>query len=354
MKRLFLTCLAGLLSAGALAQTPEPEAEAPPASPQLWKVCNETSFVLRLAIASPVSGKMTPRGWTRLRPGDCDTPDGTVGIQRFIYAESSNAHQGGIREWKGQTRLCAGDTDFTADATIDCSLQDLYMRDYIAVSPDDPVTSFVEAREFGSKAATAGIQRLLKDIGYDISRVDGLSGRRTSRTLSKFIEEQGLPKNLTVPEQIDALEEAAFSYVKDIGLTICNKSTERVWTAIGLRRVGNWESRGWWSIAPETCLQPFTESLKGADLHLYALQEDTPEDPETEDPRPDRKLISRAIQPAQFCIAEARFSALGRENCADQGYHAADFRILPTDKAGVMINLSDSDFAAPSAVGLRR
>ena len=362
MKRFALIMAALAVCANAAAQTDdsstetpnEPEATMPMSSPQLWQVCNETSFVLRLAIASPVSGKMTPRGWTRIRPGDCATPDGTVGIQRFIYAESSRAHQGGIREWKGSTRLCAGDTDFTADATIDCALQDLSLRGYIPVSPDDPVTSFVEEREFGSKAATAGIQRLLKDNGYEISRVDGLSGRRTNRTLSKFLEERELPKNLSIPEQIDALEEAAFNYVQDIGLSVCNKSTEHVWIALGLRKLGNWESRGWWSVAPDTCLQPYTETLKGADLHLYALQEDTPEDPEAEDPRPDRKLISRAIQPAQFCIAEARFSALGRENCADKGYHAADFRILPTDKDGTVINLTDADFAAPSAVGLRR
>lgn len=181
-----------------------------------------------------------------------------------------------------------------------------------------------------------------------------MTGRRTSRTLNKFLEDQDLPKNLSDPEKIDALEEAAFNYVEEIGLTVCNKSEEQVWTAIGLRKLGNWESRGWWSIAPDTCLQPFTESLEGADLHLYALQEDTPDDPETEDPRPDRKLISRAIQPAQFCIAEARFSALGRDNCADKGYHAADFRILPSDKVGTVLNLTDADFAAPSAVGLRR
>ncbi len=352
MRRFIVGLLTGLLAFNAAAQ--ENSTETAPTSPQLWKVCNQTSYVLRLAIASPVSGKMTPRGWTRIRPGDCATPDGTVGVQRFIYAESSRAHQGGIREWKGNTQLCVADTDFTADATIDCALQDLNTRGYIPVSPDDPVTSFVEEREFGDKATTAGIQRLLKDNGYEISRVDGMSGRRTTRTISKFLSDHELPKNLSDAEKIDALEQVAFNYVKDIGLTICNKSEEMIWTALGLRRRGNWESRGWWSVAPDSCLQPFTESLTGADLHLYALQEDTPEDPENEDPRPDRKLISRAIQPAQFCIAEARFSAMGRENCSDQGYHAADFRVMPTDKKGVTVELTDADFAAPSAVGLRR
>ena len=324
------------------------------AAPELWQVCNETSYVLRLAIASPVAGKMTPRGWTRIRPGSCETPDGTVGIQRFIYAESSPAHRGGVREWKGKAPLCTGPEDFTADTEQSCAEQGLETRPYIAVSPDDPVTSFVEAREYGGKAGDAGIQRLLKDNGYDISRIDGLAGRRTQRTLSTFLKDRELAQNLSQSQQIDALEQAALEHVKDIGLTLCNKSEERIWSAIGLRKKGLWESRGWWPIEPEDCLQVHKESLSGSDLHFYALQEDTPEDPENEPPRPDKKLTSVSVEPVQFCIAEARFSALGRENCTDQGYHAATFRVLPTDREGVTINLTDSDFTAASAVELRR
>ena len=339
-----------------LGLTPSVSAQtADTASPALWQVCNETSFVLKLAIASPVAGKMTPRGWTRIRPGSCETPDGTVGIQRFIYAKSSDSHRGGVREWKGKTPLCVSDADeFTADATLDCAEQGFETRNYIAVSPDDPVTSFVEAREYGGKAADAGIQRLLRDNGYDITRIDGLAGRRTQRTLSTFLKDQELAQNLSQAEQIDALEAAARKHVQKIGLTLCNQSEERIWSAIGLRQKGLWESRGWWSIEPENCLQVYKDSLSASDLHFYALQEDTPDDPENEAPRPDKKLTSIAVEPARFCIAEARFSALGRENCTDQGYHAATFRILPTDREGMTVNLTDSDFTEASAVGLRR
>lgn len=354
MKRQQILAIGMILTGAVLGNSAVAQDNPQPATPQLWQVCNETSYVLRLAIASPVAGKMTPRGWTRIRPGECETPDGTVGIQRFIYAESVAAHRGGIREWKGKTPLCVGEAEFTADATKDCADQGMESRNYIAVSPDDPVTSFVEAREYGGKAADAGIQRLLRDNGYQISRIDGLAGRRTQRTLSSFLKDHELAQNLTRSQQIDALEAAALENVKKIGLTLCNKSDERIWSAIGLRRKGLWESRGWWSIEPEDCLQVHKDSLSTSDLHFYALQEDTPADPENEPPRPDKKLTSVAIEPAIFCIAEARFSALGRENCTDQGYHAAIFRILPTDREGMTVNLTDADFTAASAVILRR
>ncbi len=323
-------------------------------APQDWQVCNETSYVLRLAIASPVNGKMTPRGWTRIRPGDCEAPDGAIGIQRFIYAESSGAHQGGIREWKGGTPLCATDTDFTADATMSCALQDMTERLYIPVSPDDPKTVFVETDDYGDKAVTAGIQRLLRDNGYEISRIDGISGRRTSKTMAQFVKDQELSDDLNEGAKIDALEQAAFAHVKTVGLTVCNDSSRKVWAAIGQRRKGNWESKGWWSVDPNACLQPVTSSLLDADMHFYAVQEGLQADDESRDQTPDHKLISSAAQPAQFCVADSRFWAMGRENCADKGYGAADFRVLPADKDGMTIKLSDADFSAPSSTGLRR
>ncbi|NNE57496.1 MAG: DUF1036 domain-containing protein [Hellea sp.] len=317
-----------------------------------WQVCNETSFSLRLATATTIEGKIQPKGWDKVHAGQCIGIKAQPGTPRFLYAESSPAHRGGVREWKGQMALCTSDEDFKADPNIGCALQDMHMRAYLSVDPGEAITTLVEIEDFGNNAATAGIQRLLKDNGYDITRVDGVAGRRTSRTLNEFLKSRGLASTISTEEQLAALETAAMEGIKDVGLTLCNKSSNSVWAAIGRRRKGNWESRGWWSIEPEGCGQVFTETLISNDVSYYALQEGVLD----EDGKrgADRLIRSVSTQPTQFCVSDSRFSVIGRENCGDMGYKPANFRPLPIDKEGVVIELTDADFAHGSVTGLRQ
>lgn len=319
-----------------------------------WEICNETSFSLRIAYAAIKNEDEKPaaKGWQSLRAGGCLVTDMNNGQTKFLYAKSSKAHRGGIREWKGTIPLCTKESDFQADPAIGCALQDLSQRYYMPVQADEPVTTLVEIDDFGKKATTAGIQRLLKDNGYEISRIDGLAGRRTSRTLSKFLKDKELSTSLTTEEQLDALEQYAFEKTSEVGLTLCNRSSGELWTAIGLRRKGNWESRGWWKIQANDCTQVYTETLTVADLSFYASQVGGKD--EAGAALPDRVMRSVAATPSQFCISESKFSVLGRENCADFGYRPANFRAIPADKDGLTVELTDADFAEPSTSGLRQ
>ena len=92
---------------------------------------------------------------------------------------------------------------FTADATKSCALQNLQTRNYLAVSPDEQRTTFIEPDNFSDKAEIAGIQRLLKDNGFKISRIDGISGRRTLRYIRDFKKKSGLPVSTSNRELID-------------------------------------------------------------------------------------------------------------------------------------------------------
>lgn len=342
--------VAAFMGAGqAQAQTPSADS---PAVNTKWEVCNETSFALRIAYAELQGEKPAARGWSNLRAGSCLMTELDNGQTKFLYAMSSKAHRGGIREWKGNVELCTSEEDFQADPSIGCALQDLSIRSYMPVQADEAVTTLVEIDNFGKKATTAGIQRLLRDNGYDISRIDGLAGRRTSKTLSQFLKDKELPSSLSVEEQLDALEQHAFEKISTIGLTLCNRSSEELWTAIGLRRKGNWESRGWWKIQADECTQVYTETLTAADLSFYASQVGGMS--ETGDTLPDRPMRSVAAKPSQFCISDSKFSVLGRENCADFGYNAANFRVVPVDKEGLTVDLTDADFAQPSTTGLRQ
>lgn len=311
-----------------------------------WEVCNETSYILRVATAVTTDGALVPKGWSRARPGECLSVEAAENTPRYVYAESARAHQGGIREWKGNTPLCASQDDFKSNTDITCPLQGLETRGYLAVDPSEQKTSFVEAQDFGSKAQTAGLQRLLRDNGYRVAKVDGQTGRQTQRALEKFLDDNELDKSRDINAKIDALEQAALAREDEVGIKICNESSGRIWTAIAYRNAASWESRGWWPVEIGACLRPHTASIKAYDAHIFALLEVQNEE--------DYILKSTAAVPSQYCVAESRFAVLGRESCKDRGYTPASFRPLATDQDGVSLTLDDNDFAPRKKGGLRQ
>jgi len=183
-----------------------------------WDVCNETSYVLRFASAFIRSDRMQAAGWSHIQPGACETLNPPKDSPRFLFAESLPTHKGGIREWKGTFELCAKDESFTSDATDSCSLQNMETRDYFAVDPAERKTAFIEPGDFGESAETAGLQRLLQDAGYKITRIDGLSGRRTLRTIATAKSDLNLDKSATHQELISALIPKAEETRDTIGL----------------------------------------------------------------------------------------------------------------------------------------
>ena len=276
---LIATCLSGT-SGNAQTNTSQPTASGTPEQTEIvqppWEVCNETSFILKLATASVGQGMQgTPlsvQGWQTLRPGACQTMNVEKGTPRFVYAQSSNVHQGDIREWKGTHEYCVDAGDFTAKTDLSCALQNLTTKQFLRIIPTEHRTTFVEPDDFRKNAATAGIQRLLRDNNYEVSRIDGVSGRRTNNTLKKFISDKKLGSNLDDDAKFAALEEHAKIAMSDVGLNICNKSGRRVWTAIAFNNGEEMESRGWWSIDVDDCKRIYSKNLIKSDLHFYARQ----------------------------------------------------------------------------------
>ena len=316
-----------------------------------WDVCNETSYVLRFASAYIQSDRMQASGWASIQPGACVVLNPPSNSPRFLFAESLPVHQGGVREWKGSIELCATEEDFKTDATDNCALKNMETRDYFAVHPTERRTAFIEPGDFGVNAETAGLQRLLQDAGYKITRVDGLSGRRTLRTIASAKSDLELDKTATSQELISALIPKAEAARNTIGLDICNDGTARMFSSIAFQKDGHWTSRGWWPIEIGACVKPYDRSLIGRQTHIFALQESKSKDGK---PEPDRRLRSEVVTPAPFCIAEARFAALGREKCLEQGYTPVDFRPLPSDVDVQVVRLTDADFVEGGGDGLRR
>ncbi len=312
-----------------------------------WRICNETSYVLRLSSAFLRGGRMVAKGWDEALPGTCNIQITPVDSPRFLFAESATLHLGGVREWKGETKLCVGEDDYESDATEDCRLSNRTPRGFFAVRPGEPVTTLVEPDDFGPfKAVIAAQQRLLRDAGYDVSRIDGLTGRKTSAIIRSFRKDAGLEATVDGEPLLRAMMEAARARRDTVGLEVCNEGTQTVWSAVATRRDGQWRSRGWWRSDPGACARPLDVPLPGTDAHVFAVQKG-------EDGAPDRRLRTASAKPAQFCIAESRFDARGNEFCADKGYGIGSFRPVPTDAPGARMRLTDSDFAEENPLGLR-
>ena len=321
------------------------------ATPNNWDICNETSYVLRFAAAFIRADRMQASGWSTVQPGACEVVVTPKDSPRFLFAESLPIHRGGVREWKGAVELCAADREFISDATDNCSLKNMETRDYFAVNPTERQTAFIEPGDFGVNAETAGLQRLLQDAGYKITRVDGLSGRRTLRTITEAKSDLDLDKTASNQELLSALIPAAETARDSVGMDICNDSSSRIFGAIAIQQDGNWTSRGWWPIEAGTCVKPHDSSLIGTQAHVFALQEATDAEGKS---LPDRRLRSEVVTPAPFCIAESRFAALGRDKCLEKGYAVVDFRPVPSDVDGQVIRLTDADFIEGGGDGLRR
>lgn len=312
-----------------------------------WELCNETSYVIQAATVGPSQDDpetLISGGWVRVRPGTCETADFPNDSRRFVFAESSTAHLGGIREWAGSFQLCDADGEdnplrLPREA---CVANNLDGRRFFPVAPGEAKTTFVEPADFGTRAETAGLQRLLGDNGFTISAIDGYSGRQTRNALTEFLNTNNVSLGSSTADKIDALERRARTFQKKVGLTVCNRAPGNMWVALGHREADDWVSKGWWYVNAGDCLQPYTRRLKGADMHLFAVLE-------TDDAEHPIEDASEA-----FCISDVRFTAYGREACESNGYDTVSFRNLEATDIGITLNLSGLDFGLEDSEALRR
>lgn len=306
------------------------------------EICNETSYVVDVAAGWPVEGGVAIEGWTRVRPGSCAEIAQAVDLGGeqpiFYYAKSTLAYLGGVREWRGTVPLCVDEADFEVVANTRCAALGLAARDFFMREGDERErTVLVEPADYGRRAATAGIQRLLQSAGYPISSVDGISGNSTRRAEASFRRDRGLAASLGEPALIDALEAFALERNLTSGLTLCNEADGDIAAAVGHRIGEVWQSRGWWRIHAGECARLLAARLDSDNAYVYAerLASGT------------RRAMTGGTD--RFCLAPARFVAEGRTECAERGYVEAGFRRIPAPtNGGVRVTLQETDFGGGS------
>jgi len=329
--------------AAALIAAPVPRAESQQAqrAAQGWSLCNETSYVLEAATGRPDGRAIVVQGWVRLRPGECRIAIGAPLARgtHYLYSRTSSAHRGGRRQWGGEATLCVDPANsFQIENPPQCQVMALEERRFRRVQinkRDSWRTSFAEAQPYTlSRARAAGVQRLLIDAGYDIREGrSGVDPRQVAQAVQQFRASARLEPGASEDQLIDALETAARRRSEQLGLTLCNRTRSRVWTAMARRRGEGWESRGWWQLGPNGCVRALDEPLLQDAYFVYAAMES----PEGE------RLLAAGGEP--FCTSPARFAILDRENCDGRYYDTTLFtRISARSRDGMIVELEDRDF----------
>ncbi|MGE3303686.1 MAG: DUF1036 domain-containing protein [Hyphomonadaceae bacterium] len=311
-----------------------------------WSVCNQTSYVIEAATGRPEGKSVLVSGWLRLRPGECRLAANaplTRGVH-YLFARTSSAHRGGRRQWGGASRLCVDPANsFAIENPPNCQTMGLEQRTFRDVrinKRDSWRTSLAEAEPYSlATARSAGLQRLLADAGYDPATPAGrYDPRRMATAIAQFRAASGLSQSAREEQLIDALEAAARRRADSVGLTLCNRTASKLWSAIARRRGEGWESRGWWQLGPGGCARTIDDPLIQNVYFVEAV---------LESPQGERLLAAGG---ESFCTSPSKFAILGREKCDDRMYDTGLFTpISPQGREGMVVEFFERDFLSPGA-----
>lgn len=337
--RLFLKCLSALacfvgVSLPAVAQDG-------------WKLCNRTSYIVEAAVGKPEGSGITVDGWIKLQPGSCKiaVPGPLDPKFHFLYARTSSAHRNGLREWGGGSQLCIDPTSsFSLESPPDCASMGLESRGFKAVEITRRtrwLTNFNEIDSYDAeRAKAAGLQRLLEEAGVVSGAIDGRLGHKTRAAIGNFLKQNGLPDTTSDEDLIDFLEQVAKERGRNVGFTLCNRTKNRIWSAIARRGSDGWESRGWWTLEAGGCARVIDRPLRSSDHFVYAEMQDGA----------SLRTLSKASD--AFCVGRSRFAIAGRDECEASAYRTALFAATPapTDRK-LVFEFFERDFAKASKNG---
>jgi len=309
-----------------------------------WEVCNETSYIIEASTGRYEGQGVVVEGWTRLRPGACSRViEGTLrpGIH-YLFGRSSTAHRGGRKVWGGKSQLCIDPTgSFAVENIPECGIMGLEAREFRPVLIEKSKrwrTSFTETdKRTLEQASAAGVQRLLDNAGVYAGRIDGFLGRKTRAAIGDFLVSKGLSADTSDADLMDILEQTAIDRARNVGLTFCNRTNNRIWSAMARRRGEGWESRGWWLLEAGGCARVIDEPLLQAGLFAYA---------EMEAGESDIRTLRRGSD--AFCVSKAKFAVTGREACEETAYRTGMFVATPAPvNRKLVFEFFERDFGDP-------
>ncbi|MEL7490750.1 MAG: DUF1036 domain-containing protein [Pseudomonadota bacterium] len=293
-----------------------------------YSLCNKTSYTLSAAIGYVDSERLATRGWWRLRPGQCKVvlTEQTNPGRYFVYAEGIPGHKGPLRTWSGETPLCVENSGFFNLRNQEvCRDNPSAQRSFFDVEVTPAAggnwqTDFAEASNFTVYSAeVAGVQRLLRDIGSNIKRIDGSLGRETRAVLTSYRKRKGLGDGAAIDDQlIDALIEEANARDSKLGFFFCNKTDAPVWSAVATPKGEDaYQSKGWWRLEAGDCSKIIKGELEHDHYYVYGLIEDT---------RGTERRLAGGDK--KLCVNPVKFDVANDAPCVDKDLEEAVFKRL--------------------------
>lgn len=301
------------------------------------EVCNETSFMVEAAKAWRTASGLAAEGWVRIAPGGCAAVGPDTDTEQYIYARSTRAYTGGVREWRGSLDVCVDETDFSFEGVADCDALGLEARQFRRLSEAERDRAvLVELADYRDRAEEAGLQRLLQAAGYDITIIDGYAGRRTRRQIAAFQDDAEEDFGADRATLLEALHDAALARNRTAGLRVCNEADEPLAAAVARATGEGYEARGWWRIAPGGCAHMLSERLTAGEAFVHARLLG----------QGGQRRLSGGDQ--RFCVAAGRFTTQEQENCAAIGFEAVTFIPVPDPQNGAAsLVLTANQFEEP-------
>lgn len=300
------------------------------------KICNRMSYVVDTAIGIDDKAASATRGWFRIDPAACRVlAQGTLSVDRILlHARALPVYGASPIAQNGADKLCiATDDNFTIAAARACRAGHT-LAAFTEVKPtsDDDgnmVAYLAEDSEYDdAQARLAGIQRLLVIAGYDAAPIDGVDGPKTQAALAAFLKSRGLePSAALAPDFFATMIEAVKS-PSGPGLTWCNDTAHPVMASLGTEDGRNATARGWYRIAPGTCLHP---DMSGQPHRIFSFAEAVDA---------DGRAITVGGRPlnwggnAMFCTRDAQFETNERTDCANRGLIARGYAAVELNAGG--------------------
>ena len=297
-----------------------------------YRACNETSYILEVAIASLSKLGAISQGWFKVAPGNClevlrtDLYDE---LDLFAFARSADIYGAQGISYHGDTPFCITEEDFLIEGVGLCQMRDYQHARFASINftGRDWTTYFSEEKSYDLKsAAIAGAQRLLTRLGYSVGPVDGLVGARTRLALDAFRKEHDIENDTAAI--FSALSEIVAANRFEAGLEICNRSRHRVWAAIGIEEDEGdaIQTRGWLPTDAGKCSPILLDPL---DAHAYYFFAEAVDDKGFTVRVNDRRLSWGGAH--RLCVSAIRFAIDEQGACDARNFDQRGFYRLSTN-----------------------
>lgn len=305
-------------------------------------LCNKSSYVLDSAIAYRDNNTWRSKGWLRLMPGSCSAAlVGEIdGGTYYVFAHSIDVHQGRVKYFSGNQSFCTVSKDFSIEGRDSCARRGYDADEFMSVQTTPGknwTTSFSESSNFDEdESRIAVVQRLLRDNGLLLPRIDGIAAKNTIRSIEAYQRSKGLKATGKITDDlIDHLLKNAAEAQDKVGLDLCNKTQHLIWASVASHQTKLDMSSGWIRVEPGTCRKAIKGKLTAAAYYLYAEGVDEAGIVTREG---ERNLLWSGD--TVFCTKPTRFEIRDRAQCLVRGYDERRFMRIDTGgKAQSTMNL---------------